>query len=366
MKVLLSGATAGTNFGDFLFAKMFQEYVGTIVGEENVYWNDKGYHPISEFYASRLNYHRKFRLRDIDTLVYISGGYFCGDDRRLLDYVFRYLRYFHIGIRCLIRRKPVAIIAVEAAKSNSFIIDKIQRLLIRKAKLIVVRNQPSMEYVESVVGKDSVKTFCTADSVFAMERNFFENAQIPGELNERSHPKLFLHCNPVLAQNQKHFEKIIPIVNNFLAKHPEYQVVVSADQYVSDFTNAGGTGELIKSQIQSDNVIIYKYDDPVALCKVIDSCDIVVTHKLHVGIVAAHLGKSVISFSGHTQKIERLYEQLEISDRTIPLSTLTIEEGTSLLEAKYNSGVKVPENVVNAAKSNFTHLANFLSELGKL
>ena len=37
MKVLLSGATAGTNFGDFLFAKMFQEFVGAIVGKDNVF-----------------------------------------------------------------------------------------------------------------------------------------------------------------------------------------------------------------------------------------------------------------------------------------------------------------------------------------
>lgn len=37
MKVILNGATAGTNFGDFLFAQMFQNSVGDIVRKENGY-----------------------------------------------------------------------------------------------------------------------------------------------------------------------------------------------------------------------------------------------------------------------------------------------------------------------------------------
>ena len=176
-----------------------------IVGEENVFWNDKGYHSISEFYAKYLNYNRKFKLKDIDVLIYISGGYFCGADKHLKDYVFRYLRYFHIGILCMLRRKPYAIIAVEAAKSRNCVINYIQQILIRNAKVVVVRNQPSMDYVESILGKNC-KAYCTTDSVFAMKRSFFENYQIPKEIEYSPFPKLFLHCNPNSDKNQKILE----------------------------------------------------------------------------------------------------------------------------------------------------------------
>lgn len=362
MKVLLSGATSGTNFGDFLFAKMFQKHVADIVGERNVFWNDRGYHNISEFYAQRLNYKGRFKLKDIDALVYISGGYFCGDDRCWKDYLFRYLHYFHIGVLCLLRRKPYAIIAVEAARSSSFIIDSIQRLLIKKAEIVVVRNQPSMDYVESVIGKESGRAFCTADSVFAMERSLFEDSLIPEDIEKSPYPKLFLHCNPTDAQNTRYFDTIIPIVNKFLEQHPDYQVIVSADQYSSEFSKCGGAGVNIKSLIQSDKTIVYQYDDPIALCKVLDFCDVIITTKLHVGIVGAHLGKSVISFSGHTKKIARLYDQLGISDRTIPMSELTVEDGYTLLEAKYNKGIHVPQDIIMSAKSNFIHLTNFLEK----
>jgi len=361
MKVLLSGATSGTNFGDFLFAKMFQEYVCKIVGEENVFWNDKGYHSISEFYAKYLNYNRKFKLKDIDVLVYISGGYFCGADKHLKDYVFRYLRYFHIGILCMLRRKPYAIIAVEAAKSRNCVINYIQQILIRNAKVVVVRNQPSMDYVESILGKNC-KAYCTADSVFAMKRSFFENYQIPKEIEYSPFQKLFLHCNPNSDKNQKIFDTIIPIINEFLQNHPNFQVIVSADQYKEGFNQEGGAGIEVKSKIKSANTFVYQYDNPIALCKVIDNCDVIVTTKLHIGIVGAHLRKSVISFSGHTQKISRLYEQLNISDRTLPLDTLTIKEGVNLLEKKFNTKVIVPDYIIKAANSNFVHLATFLKK----
>ena len=48
MKILLNGATGGTNFGDFLFAEAFQKEVGSLIGEDNVYWYDSRY-SLSDF-----------------------------------------------------------------------------------------------------------------------------------------------------------------------------------------------------------------------------------------------------------------------------------------------------------------------------
>ena len=43
MKLMLNGATGGTNFGDYLFAEIFQNEVASLVGEENVYWYQSRY-----------------------------------------------------------------------------------------------------------------------------------------------------------------------------------------------------------------------------------------------------------------------------------------------------------------------------------
>lgn len=360
MKLLLSGASAGTNFGDFLFAKMFQEFVGNIIGHENVYWYNKGYHSFSPFFSRHLNYNREFDLSEIDGLVYISGGYFCGDDHTFKDYLIRFLNYFSIGIRCIVKRIPYCIIGVEAAKSKNVLIDRVQRIIIKHAKVAVVRNQQSLNYIETILGKNSGRAFCTADSVFSMKTDFFDDYDIPQEIESRECPKLLLHCRPNLSQSRMHFEKIVPIVNMFLDRHPDYKVVLSPDQYNEGFNKVA---DKTKELLHTDNVIVYQYDEPIALCKVINNCDVIITDKLHVGIVGAHLSKSVISFSGHTEKISRLYKQLGIEERTLPLSDLSIEQGYDLLENYHNKKIVVPEAIKKAAGSNLKHLATFISSL---
>ena len=63
MKVLLNGATNGTNFGDFLFAEAFQNRVAEVVGIDNVYWYDSRY-ALSDFFKMHLHYNKKYNLKE--------------------------------------------------------------------------------------------------------------------------------------------------------------------------------------------------------------------------------------------------------------------------------------------------------------
>ena len=58
MKIMLNGATAGTNFGDYLFAEYFQQKIADKVGFENVVWYDSRF-SYSEFYKSHLKINLK-------------------------------------------------------------------------------------------------------------------------------------------------------------------------------------------------------------------------------------------------------------------------------------------------------------------
>lgn len=355
MKILLNGATAGTNFGDFLFAKMFQQKVSELVGENNVYWYSSRY-ALSDFYAHHLKYSRKYRLGDINGLIYISGGYFHGDDHTLKDYIIRYLRYFHIGIRCILRKIPMAICAVEVGSTNSRFIYLVEKLILKKSKIIIVRNDESYNYAISMGAKNVI---CTADSVFALSKSMFDDYSVPSLIKSDRSKLLFLHVNRSVDENKQILEKIVPIVNEFCLNHPEYNVVVGMDQYTS---NQKDIFDYLANFITAPT-IFNEYNDPFQLCKTIDMCDLIVTHKLHVGIVGAHLGKSIISFSGHTSKIERLYKQLNIPSRTVPLKNLSKELGVQMLERYHDEPVEVPKEVRDAAKSNFSHLECFIKQL---
>lgn len=360
MKVLISGASFGTNFGDFLFAKMFQDFIGQQVGENNVFWHKNKY-TLSDFYLKYLNYHNHpYKLSDIDVLVYMSGGYFCGRDRTVKDMVLRFFRYFGIGIRCIIRHIPICVIAIDVKESSNWFTNKIQHFILRRCQLVIVRNKESMNEVENILKGKDVEHYCSADSVFAMERSFFDNVPCAFRKGATTNKLLFLHSKPRFVCMEDFESKIIPIVNLFLKNHPEYTVVIASDQYS---VKQKEVLSYISSRIATEKKEIYYYENPIALCKVLDQCDVIVTDKLHVGIVGCHLGKSVISFSGHTDKIARLYNQLGISDRTIPLKDLTIEKGFDLIESKYSDPVIVPIEIVNMAKNNFVLLSNFLKKI---
>ena len=161
MKILLCGATAGSNFGDFLFAKLFQDCASEIVGKENVIWYSS-FGAYSKFFENNLDNHNRYRFSQIDAMVYISGGYFFGKDISIKNYVARFLRYCLIGLKCILFKKPYIIIGMECGPSNSKLMKKIQSYIIKNARYISVRNQESYEYVRNNIRKDVELTFDTA------------------------------------------------------------------------------------------------------------------------------------------------------------------------------------------------------------
>jgi polysaccharide pyruvyl transferase WcaK-like protein len=96
------------------------------------------------------------------------------------------------------------------------------------------------------------------------------------------------------------------------------------------------------------------------LCKVIDNVDLIVTTKLHVGVVGARLGKSVISFSVHTEKIRRLYEEIGELERTYPLEKLDFDTGIKMLEKFHDKPINISDEVINKAKKSLGFIDEFL------
>lgn len=353
-KVLLNGATRGTNFGDFLFAKMFQEHIAEKVGAENVAWYTSRY-AYSAYYRKYLKNSNQFPLKETDALVYISGGYFGGNDKTFKQFVTRYLSYFDIGIKFALRKKKYAIIGVEVAPSSSRWITAVQRFILRRASVLTVRNEESFRAVKAMGINNAI---CTADSVFAMPVSLFSGVEAPA-MDGVGTPRLLVHMNPIKAKNEKIIRRVVPVVNRFVKNHPEYHVVLACDQYSQEQRAAlDEVAALIDGPVTT-----VEYDDPLALYRVIEQVDVVVTTKLHVGIVGARLGKSVISFSGHTEKIQRLYSQLGESDRTCPLDQVTEEQGLAMLEAYYNKPMCVSQEITDAAQVNLAQLDAFLDGL---
>lgn len=352
MKVLLNGATGGTNFGDFLFARMFHDAVSAQVGEENVFWYESRY-CLSDFYKRHLKCRsRKHKLRDIDALVCISGGYFCGGDTTLRQYIIRYLRYFHLCIRCIFRKIPIAIVGVDVAKPKWRAMDRIQRFILSRADLVVVRNEESLEQAKRYGVKAPV---LTADTAHVIDPTMYENCAVQEDVAQSGGKKLFFH---VQASCQDAAWRLIPAIDQFVKENPEYSVVIGVDQYCEEdaFLFA------MAKAFSCPNVVVNNYDDPFALCKVLDMMDLIVTPKLHVGIVGATLGKSVVSFSVHTEKIGRFYHQLGEDERTLPMKDFSEDKAISLLEKYKDVPICVNPEILRASRKNLEYLKEFIDK----
>jgi polysaccharide pyruvyl transferase WcaK-like protein len=68
------------------------------------------------------------------------------------------------------------------------------------------------------------------------------------------------------------------------------------------------------------------------LSAILSMVEAIITTKLHVGIVGAALGKTVLSFSGD-QKIKRFYKQIGAPERCVELDDLNYKKASYQLDA---------------------------------
>ena len=353
MKVLLNGATGGTNFGDFLFAEIFQREAAKAVGIENVYWYDSRY-SLTDFYKKNLNYHnKKYRLKDIDALICISGGYFCGNDKTLKNYIIRYLMYFHLCMRCIFQNIPIAIIGVEVGKSKFLLIDKIQKFILKRARLVVVRNKESMDALSYYGVKNGI---CTADTAHTVLSTLFDTEALLVCEEKSDNKALFFHVQMSALHSA---EQVIPALNLFLRNHSEYDVFVGTDQYITDEAPLYS----LLDKIECKKKKIAHYEKPLDLCRFLAQMDFIITPKLHVGIVGATFSKSVLSFSVHTEKIQRFYNQLHEEQRSMPMENFDEQRAVRMLEKFYDKPIHVPEEITAAAFENIEYFHSFISDI---
>ncbi len=320
MKILLCGATAGSNFGDLLLAGLFQDCVSGIVGKDNTFWF-RSFRSFSPFFEERLENHNRCRFSEIDLMVYISGGYFFGQDFRVKHYIARFFRYCYIGLKCILFGKPYVIVGVEAGPSGSRLMRALQAYIIKKARYVSLRNRESWEYVRNNIREDAAYT---ADTALCIPDSF---GDAPAGIPDKKRRLLF-HIRNTPAGNRALIAKLVPAINMLLEKEP-FTVALSADQY------SGEQKELldeVAGHLRAADIEKYEYRDPLFLCRLIKRSDVVVTTKLHVGIVGARYGRSVISFSGFTDKIARFYRQIGEPERTLAMDDFSLERGCAMLE----------------------------------
>ena len=117
--------------------------------------------------------------------------------------------------------------------------------------------------------------------------------------------------------------------------------------------------------IKCEHKQLVPYDYPTQLCTTLNEMDLIITPKLHVGIVGATLSKSVISFSIHSEKIKRFYNQLNEENRTLSMNDFDENKALAMLEEYHDKKIVLNESILKLSYRNFEYTKQFIENIKK-
>lgn len=352
MKVLLHGATNASNFGDYLFAELF--YNTLEESGVDAYFYDVPKYGISDYFRQKLGYTKKWSWKDIkdtDALVFISGGYFCEipGPHSMLAELKDVKRYMVPALRFMKKNKPIYILGVGAGPFTNELFSKLAIKTLNYAKVITVRDEESATYCKQNQVNNQIEV--TSDTALLVKEYidcYKESVQDGIDENKKI---LMLHIDSNREVTNLIFNTIEPSVKRFLDNHTDYHLYLVADGIKRN--------ELYNEyydKFRTYDPIVLKYDDPWVLCKQIAHADIIITTKLHVGIVSCSMGTSVLSFPNVPNKTLRFYKQIGQGDRCLPLRDVTSTQVYELLEHFSGVPITVPEALIKKARKNLEML----------
>ena len=357
MKIMLHGATNGSNFGDFIFADFFYKYL-----EHNnldVYFYDGPLYGIGNYFKKNIPYCKKksfFNVFECDLLVYLPGGYFGDSNSRLIDSLKRIIRYLSVGYIFMLRRKPICIIGVGGGPINNIILRFFLKKIINYSALVMFRDVETITYFRNIGCSNDLKLSTDAAQMIRYY-NFIKYHDVDRIIYNYK-KIIFLHVFDDDNDNQK-LKVVISKINRFMIEHQEYKIIIGCD-----WKNRTKIENLqIFNAIKSVNKAAYNYTSAFELAYLLSKTSLIITPKLHVGIIGSSFSKSVIAIPIHPQKVHRYYDQINEIDRVCKLNDLTPEKMEYLLNKYHNKPILLSDKQIELARSNYTFLIEFIEKM---
>lgn len=347
MKIVLVGALRFSNFGDILFAKLFYERIKETHKDATVLLYETPLNRVSDFCRNELDYRLHFRMRDLrdaDVLVFISGGYFANSFEDTKTKLLWHIRYALPGVIFSAKNKSIYVLGIGGGDFSWKYSGSMIKRILDSAKYVSVRNPETAQKFELLGTTAEMHINSDTAQVVAKDRDLYCSRE------DGKKKRIFLHIIPMKDYYALLRESVFPAVKKFIAKHQEYKIIVGFDsvcrekynKYLSDAVEYFG----------KDHTTIYVYKSITGLMKTLGGCSMVITPKLHVGIVSSSFGKSVFSFPINYEKTKRYYNNIGYSERCVDIYKTERKQVLTLLERYYDQNVIVPQGIVESAEEN--------------
>jgi len=331
MKVYIIGSFMNDNFGDYL---LYKELYDTIV-EEFGSSLEVISSEVSEFYdefspVTRMPHSKA--IKEADFVIFGGGGYFGEGTRKKFLWNLVFVRYYGLKAISVARSgKKFVIVGVGAGPFKYFFSRWITSYVFNRADYISVRDNESKEFLEGIGVNQPVEM--NPDWILGMNvKKTVKSGKISEKVREVCEEEyLLVHLISRLTEDGSGLGLVTSDVLAY-CKENGIRIVVTCDQTKEDVYQR--TKELSK-QFGEYLLYYYEYKSPYELISLIASARMIITDKLHVGIVGIAGGKNVVSVPLHS-KTPRLYKQIGRSEFCIPIKDVGQGDIYKLLDDAYN------------------------------
>lgn len=349
-KILIHCSTnnGSTNFGDVLFAYMIQKHLQ----DRGI---ESGFYDLSQYNQNYLyNIHglQKYNIdiADADGVIYFAGGYFGEKKGARIDTSYRhYKRFMRFGKEALSKGKPIAVIGIGAGDYLWFPSRLIVKDVCNSSQFVTTRDKESTQYLRRIGITSSIIT-CSDIAQTINVDNFIVTEKL---ILDNQYEYIFLHTN----YQKDVAELFCSGVKEYVLSHQNIKLIVGSDNIV----NTDEAYEIVRKKFGNDRVIKYEYTYPENLIHILSKCKLVITYKLHVGILSATLGTSVIAAAKH-EKVFRYYRQINESNRCVNFKNCNQDILANLVLTYYGKRIDIGNNMF-LAYENWNMLDRFIDSI---
>lgn len=310
-KIIVHGSYFGNNFGDTLLIRLLCDKIKSLQQDAQVFLAVKG--NSEEQKAIGYPIASKQDLKEAEYLVFSGGGYFGEPNKDVIKWSFRnYFRHLYWLKRVRKAKKlfygvgfgPLTFSLFRYKVLNSFM----------NATKVLVRDNESLEFLKDYGynGDNVEKCVDYALSIKSVVRV------------KQKRVLIHLHKLP---------DSVIGEVVVFMHKRlsMEYDFVIFYDTPTNHSSQTVRYQPIVDS-LTGRRVEFAWFENFISTKDYIDNSELIITNKLHVGIVGIACGCKVLSIPTHSKTL-RLYRQLGLSNYCLPLNEFTMPKFTNAFDS---------------------------------
>lgn len=359
--VYIHGSYFGNNFGDVLLVDLFAKRIKSF-----------GYEPVfpyaSRFYKSQTGVKvGKIPSEDVLAGVFCGGGYFGEPGKKKLKWSFR--NYFRHNKAYKLMKAAKISYGVFGAGFGPISYNPFKKVacdIMLGASDIVVRDDKSKEFIEKYTSKQEIDV--AADVVISLKSDdipceYVNSVNIKYKTVLSNSNIVGIHITDMF-NDKSSFEYIKAAISRISNEFPDIYFLFLSD-------GSSRLGRKLKQTIDAENIALgldserysyYTYENHWEMTYLLSRLDLVITSKLHVGIVSTAMNVSVVSIPYH-QKTIRYYQQVEARDRC--LENIESEQVVYEHICKFIGSVpiSVPNSIIKSSQGVFDRMEQFLKSI---